>query len=100
MDLYNPPIALIFEVMLMVKKKSPSWEEIGSAIGKKIEKEKHNIPWKYHWKHEAKEHGSGFVGRLLLIIGLIGAFHALGWMAAVPVWTQVLIVIGFTLLRF
>ena len=80
----------------MAKKKQPSWNQIGKQVGQKIDKTNWQqcAPKQWH-----KECGGGF-GRLLFAIGLVFALSATGRLEAVPTWTVVLMVIGFTLLKF
>ncbi len=82
-------------------KKKASWDEIGKMIGEKLEAEfkgNHYHTWEkvrvYH-KHEG-----GFFGRALFIIGVLILLNMLGILAAIPVWVQVLIGIGFAFMRF
>jgi len=86
----------------MVEKKTsePSWEQIGRMIGKKVEREfkdKRHFFWKKWTFHE--EHGKGFLGRLLFIIGVLIALNTLGLINGVPIGIQILIGAGFALMR-
>ena len=88
--------------MAKEKKKTPSWDEIGKTIGKKIEekfKDKDFPPWKKPWLFCHPREGGGF-GRLVFIIGLLFALNYAGMLTNIPSWTLVLIVIGFALMRF
>jgi hypothetical protein len=81
------------------RKKEPSWDEIGEAIGKKMEKEFKgcdwkNKPWMFH-----RERGGGF-GRFLFIIGVLYAMHLMGMLTMIPLWVLAIVVIGFSLMRF
>ena len=84
------------------KKKEPSWDQIGEMIGKKMEKtfkkEKCGPPWQKHWMFYQHREGGGF-GRLIFIIGVLFAMDSLGMLANVPVWTLVLIALGFAMMR-
>ncbi|MBW2970857.1 hypothetical protein KY320_01720 [Candidatus Woesearchaeota archaeon] len=86
----------------MAKKKELTWDEIGEAIGKKMEqgfKDKDVCgPWNKPWM-QYKEHGGGF-GRLLFIIGTVLLFNHWGVLAGVPWWVLVMIVIGFAAMKF
>ena len=85
----------------MPKKKEPSWEQIGQTIGKKVEKEfkgKPCKPWDKPWV-QYKEHGGG-CGRFLFIIGLMLLFNHWGWLVNAPWWILVIIVIGFSAMKF
>lgn len=79
------------------KKKDPSWDQIGKSIGSKMEKNDWDkkCGWGKSWH---KECGGGF-GRLVFAIGLIFALSATGKLEAVPIWTLVVMVIGFTILK-
>ena len=79
-------------------KKMDDWEDIGRAIGKKIEQEKGTMwqkPWFMH-----REDGSGFVGRLLFVIGLVWILNTRGYMLGISGWAIALIIIGFALMKF
>lgn len=80
--------------MAKKRKKEPSWDKIGKSIGKKMEKADWSGCANWH-----KECGGGF-GRLLFALGLLFALSAVGVLEGVPVWTQILMVIGFTLMKF
>jgi hypothetical protein len=88
----------------MAKKKKasgPSWDKIGAMIGKKVEKEFEGSecgPWG-KWASYHEEHGGGFFGRALFIIGLLVALNMLGVLEGVNIWIQVLIGVGFALMR-
>jgi hypothetical protein len=87
----------------MPAKKKPieaSWEKIGKLIGRKIEKELSSgkMPWKDCMiPHE--NHENGFVGRVLFIIGVLLLLNHLGVTAGVSIWIQILIGVGFALMR-
>jgi len=81
------------------QEKDMSWEEIGKAIGKKMEKFNfEDVPWKRNFTFKYKEHGGGF-GRLIFAIGLLYFLKFKGLLAGVPTWVILLMVIGFTLMR-
>ena len=78
--------------------KEPTWDEIGQAIGMKMEKCKDEdcMPWKMRMKEGMKCHGCGgaiyglgFIGALIYYIttatsitaGVIGFFKAIFWPA-------------------
>jgi hypothetical protein len=86
----------------MPRKKEPTWDEIGASIGKKIEKEfkgaKPCKPWEKPWV-QYKEHGGGF-GRFLFIVGMVLLFNHQGLLVGVPWWILLLIVIGFSAMKF
>ena len=85
----------------MPKKKEQTWDEIGQAIGKKIEKEfksKEYKPWHKPWM-VYKEEGGGF-GRLLFIIGVMLLLNHLGVLISIPWWISALVIIGFACMRF
>ena len=79
------------------KEREISWDEIGKAIGTKMEKHK-DIPWKKQWMCNPHQNGGGF-GRLLFAIGLVFAFEYAGLLGGIPAWTLVMIVIGFAMMR-
>jgi hypothetical protein len=96
---------MILEVILMVAKKAKktemSWDEIGKAIGKKIEsakKEDTCKAWSKEW-FVHKECGGGFIGRVLLAIGLIVGLNAVGALEGFPTWTLWFMGIGFALMK-
>ena len=81
------------------RKKDPSWDEIGEAIGRKMEKEFKNCDWeKKPWMFRQQE-GGGF-GRFLFIIGVLYAMYLMGMLVVIPWWVLLIIVIGFSLMRF
>jgi len=83
------------------RKKDTGWEDIGQMVGKKVEQEKGS--WKHGWMKDScscHRHDSGFAGRLLFIIGVWIALDQLGLLQSVSFWVKVLIVVGFTLIRF
>lgn len=87
----------------MPKKKDEkdlTWEDIGKAIGKKVEKfDFERCPsWKKNFTLKYKEHGGGF-GRLLFAVGLIYFLKFKGLLTGVPTWVIVLMAVGFTLMR-
>ena len=83
----------------MAKKKELSWDEIGKAIGKKIERvEKEDKPWGKAWMYH-HESGGGF-GRFLFIVGVLYALSIMGVLEGIPLWTVILIVIGFSAMKF
>jgi len=84
-------------------KKNPTWDEIGDAIGKKIETSFDNIdkkcseddcgnPW---WKKCTCQHEGGGFGRLLFIIALLYILSFKGMLTGIPSWNLVLLVLGF-----
>jgi len=81
------------------KKRELSWDQIGKAIGHKIDKSKweecgaQKKPWMYH-----KDHCGGF-GRLLFALGLLFSLKALGLLEGIPTWSLVLMVIGFMMMK-
>ena len=77
-----------------------SWDQIGRAIGKKIEKEsrKDESTWAKSWSFHHHETGGGF-GRFLFICGVLYAMSLLGMLEGIPLWTLAVIVIGFTAMR-
>jgi hypothetical protein len=82
------------------RKKDKSWDEIGEAIGRKMEKEFNNCdckkkPWMFH-RHQ---HGGGF-GRFLFIVGVLYAMNLMGMLTMIPLWVLAIIVIGFSLMKF
>jgi hypothetical protein len=56
-------------------------------------------PW-HKWMYRHHDHGGGFFGRALFIIGVLIALNALGLLHGVATWVQVLIGIGFALMSF
>jgi len=81
----------------MPKKKEPSWDQIGKTIGKKMNKEiQKDNTWKC-WTH--RSNGGGF-GRFIFVIGILYALNLLGYLEGIPLWLLVIIVIGFTSMRF
>ncbi len=83
------------------KNKELSWDEIGKAIGKKMEKHKDGMEcsaWKKHWMVH-KDNG-GAAGRLIFIIGMLYALKYAGMLANIPLWTLFVIAIGFMLMKF
>ena len=78
------------------RKKEPSWEEIGKLAGRKIEKTKPK-PWEKAWC--STNNGGGF-GRLIFIIAVLYAMNTMQMLPGVSIWTQVAIVIGFSLMKF
>ena len=79
--------------------KEPSWDAIGEMIGKKIDKE-----CKKEGKSECKSWSccsgdNGFVGRVLFILGVLLALNHMGLFATVSIWVQILIAVGFALMR-
>jgi hypothetical protein len=85
------------------KKKSsgPGWDKIGEMVGRKIEKEFDDPcckPWS-KWAAYHEEHGGGFFGRALFITGVLVALNMTGLMGGVNMWIQVLIGVGFALMR-
>ena len=84
-------------------RKDPDWGEIGQMVGKKVESEKDDWKgtWKGRWKDDCgHHHDAGFVGRLIFIIAIWIALDQLGLLLQVSFWVKVLIVLGFTLMRF
>jgi hypothetical protein len=78
------------------KKKDDSWDKIGSTIGRKLEKEFKGKKWKFcHHEHE----GGGF-GRFLFILAVLFILNAQGYLVGVSSWMLVLLVLGFTLMKF
>ncbi len=82
------------------RKKDPTWDEIGEAIGKKMEKgfkscDRKKKPWMFYQQRD----GGGF-GRFIFIIGLLYAMHLMGMLVMVPLWVLIIIVIGFSLMKF
>lgn len=80
--------------------KELSWDEIGKAIGRKMEKfKKEEEPsWAFrYWGYN--KNGGGF-GRFLFIIGVLYALQYGGMLPSMPWWVYVLLVLGFTLMRF
>lgn len=77
------------------------WDKIGAMIGKKMEKEfnsKECKPW-HKWMYYHKDSDGGFFGRALFIIGLLMALNALGLLHGVDIRVQVLIGVGFALMK-
>jgi len=83
------------------KNKELTWDEIGTAIGKKIEKHKDTECgfWKRHWTVNHVETGGGF-GRLVFGASVMYALHLAGVVSIFPTWLLVLIVLGFAGMRF
>lgn len=90
-----------------VKRKEPSWDEIGDAIGKKVEvafskmdKKKFDnsccSPW---WAMHCHHREGGGFGRLLFIIALLYILSFKGMLAGIPTWNLVLLVLGFWWMR-
>ncbi len=90
-------------------KKEPTWDEIGKAIGTKIEASSKTIipsssytidkpPYMKSWMCYHKIHEGGF-GRLLFIIGVLYALNYAGYLTTIPTWVLVLIVLGFASMR-
>jgi len=86
----------------MAKKKDLSWDDIGEAIGKKIEhvQKQEKGPWSKNWYWNYRHESGGGFGRFLFIVGVLIALSTMGLLTTVPFWTQVLIVIGFTAMKF
>jgi hypothetical protein len=83
------------------KKKDTSWDDIGKAIGAKIEKASKEGKFdckSFNFKKEEKC-GGGFIGRLLLAIGVIWALSSLGILAGVSGWAIALMIAGFAFMR-
>jgi len=81
------------------KKKEISWEEIGQAIGKKIEEGKGKWPeCRKPWIVKYKGYGGGG-GRFIFAIGILLAMNYLGMLSNIPWWVLVIIVIGFTAMK-
>lgn len=82
------------------KKDDLSWEDIGKAVGKKIEDYKMDDckGWKKNFVFKYQDHGGGF-GRLLFAIGILYVLNLKGLLVGIPSWTLVLLVIGFALMR-
>lgn len=80
------------------KKKDISWEEIGHAIGKKIEEGKGEWPHHKHWGFKGRCYRGGF-GRLVFAVGVLFALKYAGVLTSIPLWVLVVIVIGFTAMR-
>ena len=80
--------------------KEPTWDEIGRAIGTKMEKYKMEecSHWKKAWVFRESE-GGGF-GRFVFITGLLYALNLLGSLPNLPFWIWAWIVVGFTALKF
>ncbi len=86
----------------MAKKKELNWDEIGKAIGKKMEQHKEGMEcsgWKHHWIFHREHHG-GAAGRLIFIIGVLYALNYAGMLVKIPLWTLVVIAVGFMLMKF
>ena len=81
--------------------KDLTWEDIGKAIGQKIEKFKPDEckSWKRHFTFHHKDHGGGF-GRLVFGAGVVYAMHLAGMLNGIPAWLLVVIVLGFAMMRF
>ena len=85
------------------KKKEQSWDEIGEAIGRKIEKEFKGKdfncgPQWYKWQQYNPD-GGGF-GRFLFVIGALLALSTMGILPQLPWWNYALIIIGFSAMKF
>jgi hypothetical protein len=80
--------------------KEPTWDEIGRAVGRKIEKYKMEecSPWRRAWFFRERE-GGGF-GRFVFITGLLYALNLLGSLPDLPLWVWIWVVIGFTAMKF
>ncbi len=80
--------------------KDLSWEEIGKAIGKKMEgfNFEECTPWRKNLTFKYKEHGGGF-GRLIFAITVIYFLKFKGVLVGIPTWVIVLMVVGFALMR-
>ena len=80
--------------------KEPSWEEIGKAIGKKMEKFKFDEchPWKKHFVFKYREHGGGF-GRLVFGASVMYALYLTGVLNGLPTWLLAVIVLGFVMMK-
>jgi hypothetical protein len=86
----------------MAKKKAgkgPSWDKIGSMIGKKIEKGDCCEGSKGKWANCCENGDGGFCGRALFIIGLLIALNTLGYLHGIATWVIVMIGIGFALMK-
>lgn len=85
------------------RKRGMSWDEIGEAIGRKMEKKCKDKDTSFfkRWEFHHHEHGGGF-GRFLFIIGVLYAMDYMGTisLASIPLWMLALIVIGFTAMQF
>lgn len=83
-----------------------SWDEIGESIGRKVERMEKGCKddewpfWKKRWV-TYKDEGGGF-GRFLFIIGVLFLLDLIGTieLSLIPWWILVLIIIGFTAMRF
>ncbi len=79
------------------KKKEMNWEEIGQAVGRKVEQESKKPGWKKAWMFHKHEHGGffyfmGFLGALVYYVttatSLWGAF--IGFLKAI-IWPTFLV---------
>ena len=81
-------------------KKEPTWDEIGEAIGSKMEKfKKSDYCSEKPWFFKQSE-GCGGCGRFVFITGLLYALNLLGSLPNLPWWVWAWIVVGFTALKF
>ncbi|MBR9682706.1 MAG: hypothetical protein GOV02_03445 [Candidatus Aenigmarchaeota archaeon] len=85
------------------KKKDMSWDQIGKAVGKKMEKyskenDKDGNNWCKSFSVDHQVNGGGF-GRLLFISSILYAMNLTGMLEGIPLWTLVLIAIGFAMMR-
>ena len=82
------------------KTEDASWDRIGELIGASFEKDLSPPDPKvnyWSWCHTSK--GGGF-GRFLFIIGVLLALSTLGKLDGISTWILLLIVIGFTMMKF
>ena len=68
-------------------------------IGSKVEKEFKNEPKTKCWSFHHNSNGGGF-GRFLFIIALLLALNSLGKLEGIPSWILILLVIGFSFMKF
>jgi len=78
-----------------------NWDEIGKVIGSKIEKGFKNpgCSWKGPWVFNYQDNGGGF-GRFLFSLGMVLALYNIGLLTGIPIWTIIMIIIGFSMMRF
>ena len=73
--------------------------ESGKELNGMAKKKKSSGPEWSKWAAYHEEHGGGFFGRALFIIGLLVALNMMGVLEGVNIWIQILIGAGFSLMR-
>jgi len=86
--------------MVAKKKKDMNWDDIGKAIGTKIDKS--DIAEYSTWKKPIMIHkdSDGFFGRLLFIIGVLVVLNQMNIIPDLAWWVYFLLIAGFSLMKF